>query len=77
MKPKMSLIRFYRLAHGLTLVEVGREIGVSAAKLSLIERGLQEPLMVEVEKLSEVLDLNADLLKGEKFKIQVQLNREE
>jgi ribosome-binding protein aMBF1 (putative translation factor) len=39
---------------GLSIVELSKHIGISAAKLSLIERGLQQPLDVELYKLSRI-----------------------
>jgi len=50
-------IRLFRLLHGLTQIDLGRESGVPASRISLIERGHLLPSPRDLERLSQVLDV--------------------
>ncbi len=52
-----SRLRFYREERGLSLNELGRQAGLSAAHLSEIERSLATPSLKTLEKISQVLDV--------------------
>jgi transcriptional regulator with XRE-family HTH domain len=65
MKGKISILRLLRLSMGLSMVELSNQIGISPAKLSLIERGLQRPLDVELYKLSRVFGCDVSKEKEE------------
>ncbi|HNX28012.1 MAG TPA: helix-turn-helix transcriptional regulator [Syntrophomonadaceae bacterium] len=50
-------LRFYREERGLSISELGRQAGLSAAHLSEIERSLATPSLKTLEKISQVLDI--------------------
>lgn len=50
-------LRFYREERGMSISELGRQAGLSAAHLSEIERSLATPSLKTLEKLSQVLDI--------------------
>lgn len=52
-----SRLRFYREERGLSINELGRQAGLSAAHLSEIERSLATPSLKTLEKISQVLDV--------------------
>lgn len=54
-----SRLRFYREERGLSINELGRQAGLSAAHLSEIERSLATPSLKTLEKISQVLDVPA------------------
>jgi len=50
-------LRFYREERGMSISELGRQAGLSAAHLSEIERSLATPSLKTLEKISQVLDV--------------------
>ena len=63
--PMLSSLRLLRLTRGKTLYETAKEIGISAARLSYIERGIEEPKESELKKLTAVLDIPDIRTKGQ------------
>lgn len=53
-----------RLAHGLTLRQLGKEINVSYSSLSNYENGTQQPNFETLEKISEFFQVRLDYLTG-------------
>lgn len=51
----MLLVRLIRVLNNLTLHELSRRSGISASKISLIERELEVPSNEEVRRISEVI----------------------
>jgi len=59
-------IRHHRLAHGLTLDELGATVGVAGSQLSLIENGKREPKLSLLQAIAEATDTDVtDLISGE------------
>ncbi len=56
----MSPLRQARLARGLTTYDLAREVGVSAASISRMERQLQYPSIATAAKLATLLDLTLE-----------------
>ncbi len=53
----MKRIRLFRLLNDMTQIDLGRESGVPASRISLIERGHLLPSPRDLERLSQVLDV--------------------
>jgi transcriptional regulator with XRE-family HTH domain len=51
-----------RAERGLTLVQLGEQLGVSANYLSELERGLKMPSDLFVRKLSDFFGINEDII---------------
>jgi XRE family transcriptional regulator, fatty acid utilization regulator len=59
-------IRHYRVAHRLTLDELGAQVGIAGSQLSLMENGKREPRLSVLSRISNVLGIEvADLLADE------------
>lgn len=59
-------IRHYRTQAGLTLEQLGSEVGVVASQLSLVENGRREPKLSLLQSLARALEIDpADLLRHE------------
>ena len=62
-KPFGTVLREYREAAAISLGALARQLGVSAAYLSDVERGNRPPLVQEkIVKAASVLDADLDLL---------------
>ena len=57
-------LRRLRLSHGLTLTQVGNELGVSKAAVSMYESGSREPTVTGLQKLASMLNVSIDDLLG-------------
>ncbi len=53
----MKKIRLFRLLQDLTQIDLSRQSGVPASRISLIERGHLLPSPRDLERLSQVLDV--------------------
>ena len=59
-------IRHYRGERGLTLDQLGDEVGLAGSQLSLIENGKREPKLSTLDALASALEVDmADLLSRE------------
>ncbi len=56
----MSPLRQARLAKGLTTYDLAKEVGVSAASISRMERQLQYPSIATAARLASFLDLTLE-----------------
>ena len=60
----MNRIRELRKQKGLTMKEVGRQIGLAESTVSLYERGLHEPDHDTLRSLSAIFSVTVDYLLG-------------
>ena len=60
----MNRIRELRKAKGLTMKELGRQIGLAESTVSLYERGLHEPDHDTLRSLSAFFSVTVDYLLG-------------
>jgi transcriptional regulator with XRE-family HTH domain len=73
-------LRHFRLARGLTLDHLGRQVGIAPSQLSMIENGRREPRLSVLEHLASALGVRlADLLDEapptERAALEVELER--
>lgn len=60
----MNRIRELRKAHGLTMKELGKQIGLAESTVSLYERNLHEPDLDTLRSLSAIFSVTVDYLLG-------------
>ncbi len=60
----MNRIRELRKAHGLTMKELGKQIGLAESTVSLYERNLHEPDLDTLRSLSAIFSVSVDYLLG-------------
>lgn len=60
----MNRIRELRKAHGLTMKELGKRIGLAESTVSLYERNLHEPDLDTLRSLSAIFSVTVDYLLG-------------
>src|SRR3954452_11907806 len=59
-------IRHHRVASGLTLDDLGAQVGVAGSQLSLIENGKREPKLSLLQAIAQATDTDvSDLISGE------------
>jgi XRE family transcriptional regulator, fatty acid utilization regulator len=73
-------LRHFRLARGLTLDQLGRQVGIAPSQLSMVENGRREPRLSVLEQLAAALGVRlADLLDEapptERAALEVELER--
>lgn len=56
-QPRIPPLRAVRVAHGLGLRRVARDVGIDPAHLSRIERGLARPSLDVLIRIANVLEL--------------------
>ena len=67
-------IRHFRVAHGLTLDELGIAVGIAGSQLSLMENGKREPRLSLLNKIAQTLDIAVgDLLSDEPPSLRAEL----
>ena len=60
----MNRIRELRKAKGLTMKELGKELGLAESTVSLYERNLHEPDLETIRKLASFFSVTVDYLLG-------------
>ena len=61
----MKKIRLFRLLQDLTQIDLSRQSGVPASRISLIERGHLLPSPRDLKRLSQALDVPAQEMIGD------------
>lgn len=62
MKITSNCIEITRMKRGLSLRELGRQAGITAASLSAIERGISKPRPQTAKRLCDALEMEFDEL---------------
>ncbi|MGB4136863.1 MAG: helix-turn-helix domain-containing protein [Microbacterium sp.] len=73
-------IRHHRVAQGLTLDELGAQVGIAGSQLSLIENGKREPKLSLLQAIAQACSTDvADLISGEppnrRAALEIELDR--
>lgn len=51
----MLLLRLVRQVSGMTIHNLAKRMGISSGRLSLLERGLEQPTRYELDRLATVI----------------------
>jgi len=55
----MLLLRLVRRFSGMTIHSLAKQMGISSGRLSMVERGLEQPARYELDRLASVISRNS------------------